>query len=118
MHAGRYWPAASGDNVEQYVQRQAQNEQRSPGIVGLDERAEGLKLGRAGDVAGEIVRDIGRLGLIGEETNKLLAYQGIHLRGALANPVQFRVDVFSRQSPLLAPQNHQRFLPILNGSQS
>ena len=24
------------------------------------------------------------------------------------------MDVFSRQSPLLAPQNHQRFLPILD----
>jgi DNA primase len=39
-----------------------------------DEHAEGLKLGRTADLVGEIVRDIGRLGMIGEETNKLLAY--------------------------------------------
>ncbi len=39
-----------------------------------EERAEGLKLGRAEDLIGEIARDIERLGMVGEKANKLVAY--------------------------------------------
>jgi DNA primase len=60
--------------LENYVQRQAKDGQSHPRTVRPEDEAEGVKLGRAPDLAGEIVRDIGRLGLIGEETNKLLAY--------------------------------------------
>jgi len=38
------------------------------------DRAEGMKLGRHPDLVGEILRDLNRFGLVGEETNKLVGY--------------------------------------------
>jgi DNA primase catalytic core len=38
------------------------------------DQAEALKLGRAADLTGEILRDLDKLGLVGEETNKLMGY--------------------------------------------
>ena len=38
------------------------------------DKAEALKLGRDPDLAGEILRDMEKLGLVGEETNKLIGY--------------------------------------------
>ena len=62
------------DEVERYVQRHAPDGQSRLRTVDESERAEGIRLGRAADLVGEIVRDIGSLGTIGEETNKLLGY--------------------------------------------
>jgi DNA primase catalytic core len=42
--------------------------------VTLPDKAEGMKLGRQPDLTGEILRDMERLGMIGEATNKLIGY--------------------------------------------
>ncbi len=60
--------------LEEYVQRQTPDGQLLAQTSKPEDQVEGLKLGRAPDLIGEIIRDIGRLGLIGEDTNKLLAY--------------------------------------------
>ena len=60
--------------LEAYVQqRQAKS---TPTVVVLSDsdKAEGLKLGRQPDLTGEILRDMERLGLIGETANKLIGY--------------------------------------------
>ena len=43
-------------------------------VVAEADKAEALKLGRHPDLAGEILRDVEKLGLVGEETNKLMGY--------------------------------------------
>ena len=43
-------------------------------LVSDADRAEGMKLGRHPDLAGEILRDVEKLGLVGEENNKLMGY--------------------------------------------
>jgi DNA primase len=45
----------------------------APALSAQDKEA-ALKLGRSTDLVGEIQRDLGKLGLIGEETNRLLLY--------------------------------------------
>ncbi len=60
--------------LERYVREHDQEGPTKPWVLGEDERAEGLKLGRAPDLIGEIVGDLERLGVVGEDTNKLLAY--------------------------------------------
>ena len=62
------------EEVERYLQRRAQASAPKAGVVDAGDRAEGMRLGRAHDLVGQIVRDMGSLGLIGEETNKLLSY--------------------------------------------
>ena len=47
------------------------------------DKAEALKLGRAADLVGEIQRDLGKLGIIGEETNRLLLYLALTSRRML-----------------------------------
>jgi len=43
-------------------------------VVSAEEQAEALKLGKHPDLVGEILRDVEKLGLVGEETNKLMGY--------------------------------------------
>ena len=43
-------------------------------LVNEAEKAEGLKLGRHADLVAEILRDLEKLGLVGELTNKLMGY--------------------------------------------
>jgi hypothetical protein len=62
------------DELERYVQRRAVEGQVKVKTVEGSERAEGIRLGRTADLVGEIARDIGSLGIIGEETNRLLGY--------------------------------------------
>jgi DNA primase len=62
------------EELERYVQKHAPDGQSRLRTVDESERAEGIRLGRATDLVGEILRDIGSLGIIGEETNKLLGY--------------------------------------------
>ena len=47
---------------------------RSVPLVSEAERAEALKLGRHPDLVGEVLRDMERLGMVGEEVNKLAGY--------------------------------------------
>jgi len=43
-------------------------------VVAEADRAEALKLGRHPDLSGEVLRDLDKLGLVGEQTNKLMGY--------------------------------------------
>jgi DNA primase len=43
-------------------------------LVTDEDKAEGMKLGRHADLAGEILRDVEKLGLVGEQHNKLMGY--------------------------------------------
>ena len=43
-------------------------------ILSEPDKVEAMKLGRSADLVGEIQRDLGKLGLIGEENNRLLLY--------------------------------------------
>ena len=54
------------------------------------DKAEALKLGRARDLAGEITRDLGRLGIVGEERNALVLYLAMTSR-KLDDPLAVQV---------------------------
>ncbi len=60
--------------VEAYAQKQLAESQSQVVLVSDTDKAEALKLGRHPDLAGEILRDMEKLGLIGEATNKLIGY--------------------------------------------
>jgi DNA primase len=60
--------------VEAYAQKQLEGSQSQAVLVSDTDKAEALKLGRHPDLAGEILRDMEKLGLIGEATNKLIGY--------------------------------------------
>jgi DNA primase len=62
------------DTLENHLQKQTQARIPRAGVVEAADRAEGLKLGRAPDLVGEILHDMGSLGVIGEDSNKLLSY--------------------------------------------
>ena len=57
------------DQLEQYLQKRITENTPQSGVVTEGERAEGTRLGQSRDLVGEIVRDMGELGMIGEETN-------------------------------------------------
>jgi DNA primase len=54
------------------------------------DRSEALKLGRARDLAGEITRDLARLGIVGEERNALVMYLAMTSR-KLDDPLAVQV---------------------------
>jgi DNA primase catalytic core len=60
--------------AENYVTQKANGAAPAGATVSDEERAEGARLGRAVDLVGEILRDIEKLGLVGERINKLLLY--------------------------------------------
>ena len=60
--------------AEAYVQKQLAESRSQVVLVSDTDKAEALKLGRHPDLAGEILRDMEKLGLIGEATNKLIGY--------------------------------------------
>jgi DNA primase catalytic core len=60
--------------LEAYAQKQLAGAISQVVLVNDAEKAEALKLGRHADLAGEILRDMERLGMIGEATNKLMGY--------------------------------------------
>jgi len=60
--------------VEAYAQKQLEDRQSLAVLVSDTDKAEALKLGRHPDLAGEILRDMEKLGLIGEAGNKLIGY--------------------------------------------
>jgi len=60
------------EQLETYVQKR---QTTSPVTrVSDTDKAEGLKLGRQPDLTGEILRDMERLGLVGETVNKMVGY--------------------------------------------
>ena len=60
--------------VEAYAQKQLAESRSQVVLVSDTDKAEALKLGRHPDLAGEILRDMEKLGVVGEETNKLIGY--------------------------------------------
>ncbi len=60
--------------VEAYAQKQLEGTQSQTVLVSDTDKAEALKLGRHPDLTGEILRDMEKLGLIGEASNKLIGY--------------------------------------------
>jgi len=63
------------DELERYVQKLSGTTTANPlPSVEAADRNEALKFGRAADLVDQIVKDMGTLGVIGEETNKLLSY--------------------------------------------
>jgi DNA primase len=72
------------EQLESYVQKR---QTTSPvTLVSDTDKAEGLKLGRQPDLTGEILRDMERLGMIGETANKLIGYLVMTSR-KLADPL-------------------------------
>jgi DNA primase catalytic core len=66
-------------DLNRLTERLEQHTQESQGVevkavVSEPDKAEALKLGRNPDLAGELLRDVEKLGLVGEETNKLMGY--------------------------------------------
>ena len=59
--------------LEGYAQNKAANTATLP-LLSETDKSEALKLGRHPDLAGEVLRDLEKLGLVGEETNKLMGY--------------------------------------------
>jgi hypothetical protein len=60
--------------VESYVQKQLAETKSQVVLVSDTDKAEALKLGRNPDLVGEVLRDMEKLGLVGEATNKLIGY--------------------------------------------
>jgi DNA primase catalytic core len=60
------------EQLEAYIQKR---QTASPvTLVSDTDKAEGMKLGRQPDLTGEILRDMERLGLVGETVNKMVGY--------------------------------------------
>jgi DNA primase len=60
--------------LETYAQKQLAETGSQVVLVNDAEKAEALKLGRNPDLVAEILRDLEKLGLVGELTNKLMGY--------------------------------------------
>jgi DNA primase len=60
--------------LEAYAQKHAENKETAIVLVSDEDRAEGTKLGRDADLVNEILRDVEKLGLVGEQNNKLMSY--------------------------------------------
>lgn len=74
------------EQLEAYVQKRQTESTSTVTLVSDADKAEGLKLGRQPDLAGEILRDMDRLGLVGEAVNKLAGYLVMTSR-KLADPL-------------------------------
>lgn len=61
------------EQLENYIQNKTASSVTVP-LVSDTDKVEGLKLGRQPDLTGEIIKDIERLGLVGETVNKLVGY--------------------------------------------
>ena len=62
------------EQLEAYVQHKTVAPDLTRSLVSETDKAEALKLGRHPDLVGEILRDLERLGLVGEQLNKLIGY--------------------------------------------
>ncbi len=74
--------------AEQHVAHAAA--QSAAVLVSEPDKAEAWKLGRAADLVGEIHRDLDKLGIVGERTNRLLLYLGLTSR-RMADPLAVQV---------------------------
>ena len=62
------------EQAEAYVKQRLEENVSGPTLVNETDRAEALRLGRSANLIEEIQRDLDRLGIIGERTNRLLLY--------------------------------------------
>jgi len=60
--------------AENFVARRGAGDEAQPAVASDAERAEGMRLARNPDLIGELQRDLDKLGIIGERTNRLLLY--------------------------------------------
>lgn len=60
--------------LEIYAQKQAGQKETVIVLVNDEDRAEGMKLGRDADLVNAILRDVEKLGLVGEKNNSLMSY--------------------------------------------
>ena len=74
------------EQLEAYVQKRQTERGSTVPLVADTDKAEGVKLGRQPDLTGEILRDMERLGMIGETANKLIGYLVMTSR-KLADPL-------------------------------
>ena len=74
------------EQLESYVQKRQTESTSTVTLVSDADKAEGLKLGRQPDLTGELLRDMERLGMIGETANKLIGYLVMTSR-KLADPL-------------------------------
>jgi len=74
------------EQLEAYVQKRQTESASTVTLVSDTDKVEGIKLGRQADLAGEILRDMERLGLVGEAVNKLAGYLVMTSR-KLADPL-------------------------------
>ncbi|MDD2711104.1 MAG: hypothetical protein PHV34_24255 [Verrucomicrobiae bacterium] len=72
--------------LENYLIKQAQAALPQPPTVSAKDQAEGEKLGRHRDLIGEILRDMEKLGMVGENVNALTAYLAMTSR-LMDNPL-------------------------------
>ena len=74
------------EQLEAYIQKRQTESTSTVTVVSETDKAEGLKLGRQADLTGELLRDMERLGMIGETANKLIGYLVMTSR-KLADPL-------------------------------
>jgi DNA primase catalytic core len=60
--------------LEAYVEKRQVEAAQAVVLVSDADKAEALKLGRSPDLVNEILRDMEKLGMVGEETNRLIGY--------------------------------------------
>jgi DNA primase catalytic core len=60
--------------LEAYMEKRQVEAAQAVVLVSDADKAEALKLGRSADLVDEILRDMEKLGLVGEETNRLIGY--------------------------------------------
>lgn len=60
--------------LENYVEQRLEQRDAAPGLMGEEEKGEGLRFGRSHDLVGELQTDLEKLGLVGERTNRLMLY--------------------------------------------
>jgi hypothetical protein len=78
------------EQLESYVERRLAEAAPTVTLISDADRAEGLKLGHDPDLTSEIVRDMERVGMIGEAVNKLIGYLAMTSR-KLADPLALLV---------------------------
>src|SRR5271155_4749826 len=60
--------------LENYMEKRQVEAAQAVVLVSDADKAEALKLGRSPDLVNDILRDMEKLGMVGEETNRLIGY--------------------------------------------
>lgn len=76
--------------LEKYIAQKLEGASAALVAVPDADRLEALRMGRNADLIGELQRDFGRLGIVGEETNRLLLYLAMTSR-RMDNPLAVQI---------------------------